>query len=318
MEGNKLQSHIDALHAFVSERGWRIIDEKAIQSGYQLTISDGAHKIPIAFFTSGKALIQGKDSPLRSELQKWWNTRKAPSSQPAIHSTTQSSFIETPALSPSPLASFAGTARIGCDESGKGDYFGPLVVSAVYVDAQSETRLQHLGARDSKTLPDNRILGMAEEIKKLCPNVVVPVEPQRYNELYAKTGNLNRLLAWAHAWTLEQLLEQVPCKLAIIDQFGDPSYVLNALREKGRQITIEQRTHAEEDIAVAAASILARARFVQILEQLSKSAGLALPKGASDPSIVAVGRGIVARGGKERLAAFAKLHFKTTEAILQN
>ncbi len=215
------------------------------------------------------------------------------------------------------LASFAGTPRIGCDESGKGDYFGPLVIAAVYVDAQSETRLQRLGARDSKLLTDHRMLGMAEEIKKLCPQIVVPVEPKRSNELYSKIGNLNRLLAWGHAWTLEQLLEQAPCKLAIIDQFGDPSYILNALREKGRQITIEQRTHAEEDIAVAAASILARARFVQMMEQLSKSAGVALPKGASDPSIVTVGRGIVARGGQERLAEFAKLHFKTTEAIMQ-
>lgn len=315
MEGNKLQFNIDALRSFVNERGWRIIDEKAIQSGYQLTVSDGANKIPVAFYLSGKALIQGKDSSLRSELQAWWYGKKTVSSEQTTSATTQSTLIKTPTVSP--LASFAGTARIGCDESGKGDYFGPLVIAAVYVDAQSETRLQRLGARDSKMLTDNRMLGMAEEIKKLCPNIVVPVEPKRYNELYAKTGNLNRLLAWGHAWTLEQLLEQVPCRLAIIDQFGDPSYVLNALREKGRQITIEQRTHAEEDIAVAAASILARARFVQILEQLSKSAGVALPKGASDPSIVSVGRGIVARGGQEQLAAFAKLHFKTTKAILQ-
>ena len=313
MEGNKLQASIDALHAFVAERGWRIVDEKAIQSGSQLIVSDGVNKIPVALYTSGNALIQGKDSPLRNELQTWWYGKKAGSSQQITAATAQASLIETPVVSP--VANFAGMARIGCDESGKGDYFGPLVIAAVYVDAQSEARLQTLGARDSKLLTDNRISVMAEEIKKLCPHLVVPVEPGRYNELYAKIGNLNRLLAWGHAWTLEQLLEKVPCKLAIIDQFGDPSYILNALREKGRQITIEQRTHAEEDIAVAAASILARARFVQILEHLSKSAGETLPKGASDPAIVAIGRRIVAHGGKERLAEFAKLHFKTTEAI---
>ena len=315
MEGNKLQPNIDVLRAFVQERGWRIIDEKAIQSGYQLTISDGANKIPVALYTTGRALIQGKDSPLRSELQAWWNDRQSAPGKPAVPATAQAALLEMPAVSS--LASFAGTARIGCDESGKGDYFGPLVIAAVYVDAQSETRLHSLGARDSKMLTDTRMLTMAEEIKKCCPHSVVPVEPTRYNELYARTGNLNRLLAWGHAWTLEQLLEKVSCQLAIIDQFGDPSYVLNALREKGRQITIEQRTHAEEDIAVAAASILARARFVQILEQLSKNAGETLPKGASDPAIVVVGRRIVARLGKEQLAAFAKVHFKTTEAILQ-
>lgn len=314
MEPTKLQSSIDAFRAFVQERRWRIIDEKAIQSGYQLTISDGSSKIPVALYTTGKALIQGKDSPLRSELQAWWSSKQTVPARPAAPTTTQSALIASPAVSS--LASFAGAARIGCDESGKGDYFGPLVIAAVYVDAQSETRLHSLGVRDSKTLTDTRMLTMSEEIKKLCPHSVVPVEPTRYNQLYARTGNLNRLLAWGHAWTLEQLLEKSPSRLAIIDQFGDPSYMLNALREKGRQITIEQRTHAEEDIAVAAASILARVRFVQILAQLSKSAGETLPKGASDPAIVAVGRRIVARLGKEQLAAFAKLHFKTTEAIL--
>lgn len=315
MEENKLQSSIAALRALVNERGWHIIDEKVIQWGYQLIVSDGNAKIPVDLFTTGKALIQGKESALRSELQAWWYGKQPASTKPAAPARLQAALIETPAISS--LARFAGTARIGCDESGKGDYFGPLVMAAVYVDASSEKRLHSLGARDSKLLTDTRMLSMAEEIKNLCPHMVVPVEPKRYNELYARTSNLNRLLAWGHAWTLEQLLDKVSCRLAIIDQFGDPSYVLNALREKGRQIAIEQRTHAEEDIAVAAASILARARFVQMLEQLAKSAEETLPKGASDPAIVAVGRRIVARLGKEQLAAFAKVHFKTTDAILQ-
>ena len=124
MEENKLQSNIDALRTLANERGWRIIDEKAIQSGYQLTISDGANKIPVAMFTTGKALVQGKDSPLRSELQAWCYGRQSASPQPATPTTTQASLIETPAVSPALLASFAGRARIGCDESGKGDYFG--------------------------------------------------------------------------------------------------------------------------------------------------------------------------------------------------
>src|ERR1051326_3847239 len=167
MEGNKPQPRIDALRAFVHERGWRIIDEKAIQSGYQLTVSDGASKIPVALYTTGKALIQGKESPLRSELQAWWNGRQNNPARSAAPAIAQSALMETPAVSS--LAKFAGTARIGCDESGKGDYFGPLVMAAVYVDGQSETRLQSLGARDSKTLTDARMLTMAEEIKKICP-----------------------------------------------------------------------------------------------------------------------------------------------------
>ncbi len=314
MDSIKLQSSIDALRTLVNERGWLITNEKAIDYGYQLTVSDGTSKIPVAFYTSGKALIQGNESQLKGELHAWWYGKKSVSSRPAAP-LMQPSFTETPTIAP--IASFAGKPRIGADESGKGDYFGPLVIAVVYVDEQSEARLQALGVRDSKLLTDTHMVNMAEEIKKLCPHFVVPIEAKRYNELYAKVGNLNRLLAWGHAWTLEQLLEKVSSKLATIDQFGDPSYILNALREKGRQITIEQRTHAEEDIAVAAASILARARFVQIMEQLSSSVGETLPKGASDPAILTVGQRIVARWGKEKLAEVAKLHFRTTEAILQ-
>ena len=114
------------------------------------------------------------------------------------------------------------------------------------------------------------------------------------------------------------MLEKVPCDLAVVDKFGDEFYLYEVLQEKGRQITIVQQAHAEVDIAVAAASILARARFVRQMEQLSKKVGKTLPKGASDPSIVVIGRELVAEHGKDILNVTAKLHFKTTEAILQS
>src|SRR5579884_3575952 len=294
MDESKLQSNIQALREFIHSKGWTIVSEKEVQSGYQLVVTDGATRIPISLYSSGKALIQGKVSALQSELTSWWYGRTASSTRNA-----------------------AGKARIGLDESGKGDYFGPLVIGAVYVDEHTEERLLALGVRDSKLLTDSRILALAEGIQTLCPHFVVPIEPKRYNELYNKIQHLNRLLAWGHAWTLEQMLEKVPGKLAVIDQFGDESYILQALREKGRSITIVQRPRAEEDIAVAAASILARAKFVQQLEQLSRRVGKVLPKGASDPAIIAVGRELAAESGKDILTEVAKLHFKTTQAILQ-
>ncbi len=315
MNESKLQANIDALREFARSNGWIIVDKKVIQSGYQLVVTDGITKVPIAFFYSGKVLIQGKPGELQTRLKTWWNARKASSTQSAASATTQSSLIKSPSITPT--ANFTGKARIGLDESGKGDYFGPLVVSAVFVDQQTEDRLKALGVRDSKLLTDNRMLAMAEEIKTLCPHFVVPIEPKRYNELYAKVKNLNRLLAWGHAWTLENMLEKVSCDLAVVDKFGDESYLRTVLREKGRQITVVQQTHAEEDIAVAAASILARARFVKQMELLSRRVGKILPNGASDPSIVTIGRELVAEYGKDILADIAKLHFKTTKVIFK-
>ncbi|MCA1838443.1 MAG: ribonuclease HIII, partial [Actinobacteria bacterium] len=120
-------------------------------------------------------------------------------------------------------------SRIGIDESGKGDYFGPLVIAAVYVTRETEQELVLMDARDSKRISDGRILEMAPDIRQLYPHSVVAIGPQRYNELYEKIRNLNRLLAWGHARALENLLERVDCGVAISDQFGDERYVLNAL-----------------------------------------------------------------------------------------
>jgi ribonuclease HIII len=206
--------------------------------------------------------------------------------------------------------------RIGIDESGKGDYFGPLVIAAVFVDATTQGELRLMQVRDSKKISDGRILEMAPDIKIVCPHSIIAIGPQKYNELYAKIKNLNRLLAWGHAKALENLLERgVTCERAISDQFGDERLILNALQEKGRTIVLEQRTKAESDLAVAAASILARAEFLLRLKRLSGEVGTILPKGAS-PAVELAAKMIIKKHGRERLESVAKLHFKTTKAVL--
>ena len=211
--------------------------------------------------------------------------------------------------------SLSSLNRIGIDESGKGDYFGPLVIAAVFVTPALEQDLALMQVRDSKKISDGRILELAPDIRLLCPHSLVAIGPQRYNELYAKIKNLNRLLAWGHARALENLLQQVECDLAIADQFGDERLILNALQEKGKQIRLVQRTKAESDLAVAAASILARAEFLQRLDRLSQELNTTLPKGAS-PAVELAGRMVVKKYGRDRLGTVAKLHFETTEQVL--
>lgn len=205
--------------------------------------------------------------------------------------------------------------RIGIDESGKGDYFGPLVIAAVFVDATTQSELALMQVRDSKKISDGRILEMAPDIRTICPHSIVAIGPKKYNELYAKIRNLNRLLAWGHARALENLLDKVSCERAISDQFGDEQLILNALQDKGRKVVLEQRTKAESDLAVAAASILARAEFLIRLKRLSDEVGTTLPKGAS-PAVELAARMVIKKHGRERLDSVAKLHFKTTQAVL--
>ncbi|MEO5658074.1 MAG: ribonuclease HIII [Nitrospiria bacterium] len=205
---------------------------------------------------------------------------------------------------------------IGVDESGKGDYFGPLVIAAVCVDTETAAMLRGSGIRDSKTLSDRKIADLSPEIEGLCRTSVVAIGPAKYNELYAKFKNLNKLLGWGHARAIENLLEAgCPASMALSDQFGDERFIKDALLEKGRLIRLEQRHRAEEDVAVAAASILARAEFVRRLAKLSEEAGLTLPKGASN-LVDAAARRLVKDRGAGALPVFAKVHFKTTAKIL--
>jgi len=203
--------------------------------------------------------------------------------------------------------------HIGVDESGKGDYFGPLVIAACYVGPEHLAELE--GVRDSKKLTDKQSLALSSVIRRTCPHAIVAIGPSKYNELYTKFMNLNRLLAWGHARAIENVLEQQPADLVISDQFADPAGLKRQLFEKGRSITLESRVRAEADIAVAAASILARAEFLRRLERLGQDFGCVLPKGAS-AAVVDAAKKFVSKHGGDKLGEVAKLHFKTTQTVL--
>jgi len=211
----------------------------------------------------------------------------------------------------------AEKGHIGTDESGKGDYFGPLVVAGVFLPEKHEKVLAELGVKDSKRFSDNRVRELAGLIKKGYTHSIVAIGPEKYNELYIKLRNLNRILAWAHSRAIENILEDVNCKLAITDQFGDKAFVLNALMKRGKSIELIQKPKAEEDLAVAAASILARAEFLTRLYFLSQDIGIELPKGAS-PLVEEAGVKLVKAKGAQALDKVAKKHFKTTARILSS
>jgi ribonuclease HIII len=200
---------------------------------------------------------------------------------------------------------------IGTDESGKGDYFGPLVIGGVYVDPPVKTLLQGLNVRDSKRISDSVIKELDFRIRSGCIYSVVVIGPEKYNLLYLKMKNLNRMLAWGHARVIENILMRVDCSRAISDQFGNELLIKNALLESGKKIKLEQMPHAEKDLGVAAASVLARAEFLRRMERLSQECGLDLPKGASS-LVDEAARKMVAKLGKDALNRFVKLHFKNT------
>ena len=207
--------------------------------------------------------------------------------------------------------------HIGVDEAGKGDYFGPLVVAGVFIRPEDVDFLKEIGVADSKKLSDQGVKKIAGELCSYFKDKInlVLINPQKYNELYARINNLNQLLAWGHARVIENLLLRVKCERVIIDQFGKKSFIEAALLKKGRQVKVKQMPRAEEDYAVAAASILARDVFLARLEKLGETYNLKFPKGCG-PRIKDVGRSFLAEYGKLELAKVAKLHFRTTQEIV--
>lgn len=213
-----------------------------------------------------------------------------------------------------PAALVDQTARIGVDEAGKGDFFGPLCVAGVFATSKQVLQLVEIGVRDSKTMNDSQILRLASEIRKICDHEVVRIPPARYNELYVKFKNLNSFLAWGHATVIEALNIRTKCKTVLIDKFANEFVVQNAVKQKKLQIDLEQKVRAESDVVVAAASILARAAFVEGMKKMSDFYGFEIPKGASK-QVIAAGKKLVALHGKEVLSMCAKTHFKTTNEI---
>ncbi len=208
--------------------------------------------------------------------------------------------------------------HFGVDESGKGDFFGPLVIAGVYVDRGIARKFLEAGIQDSKRIgSDARIHGLAETIRTTQGAIAstVTIGPERYNELYLKFGNLNSLLGWGHARVIENLLEQKPnCPRALSDKFADARVIERSLLQRGRAIQLEQRTKAESDLAVAAASILAREAFINWLDRRGKTLGVKLGRGVS-AGVKASARALVEKHGPEILKSVAKVHFRTAHEI---
>ena len=264
-------------------------------------------RLNVVLYNSGKLVVQGKQATdwvqfiLEPEiLQRVLPA--APDGAPLSEAPSPEGFSE----------------HIGIDESGKGDYFGPLVVAAAYITPTLTAPLTALGIRDSKRIKsDAKIQRIATGLRALSGfhYEELVLTPATYNQMIARMGSVNRVLAWGHATVLENLLDRVPsCKKAVADQFGPEHQIRNALKEKGKCIELIQRHKAESDPAVAAASILARDCFVRALEALSKKAGYPLPKGAT--TVRPAAEQIVREQGESMLDKLCKTHFRTTQQVL--
>lgn len=266
-------------------------------------------KVNVAVYTSGKLVIQGKGT---TDFVQFYL-------EPQLLGEARLGYEHI--LDPTMLE-----PRIGVDESGKGDFFGPLVVAGVFVNEAAARNLMEIGVKDSKLIKsDARIGDLAKQIRGVpgCVVDVVAMGPEAYNRLHARMRNVNDILGWGHARVIENLLAKVypeglgvDAPKAISDQFGNKRIIEQALMERGRKIKLVQRHKAESDLAVAGASIIARDEFVKRLGKLSKEMNVKLPKGASQAVLDAAAE-LIGKHGREALSKVAKMHFRTAQKVLE-
>ena len=206
---------------------------------------------------------------------------------------------------------------IGVDESGKGDFFGPLVVAAFGADHSESESLRQLGVRDGKLISENRLLAIARTLRTEYPHALVIVDPAEYNRRYGEIKNLNKLLADCHADAIGALAERYPADLAVCDQFGKTELISDRLSQRDLRLPLHQIVRGEQVVQVAAASIIARAVFIERLHALSREFGLELPRGAA-AQVDTAGRDFVKRHGSRALSEVAKVHFKNFARATQS
>ncbi len=287
------QEQADTLKQLLQERGLEFSDKPYAQ------FSAKAPNLSVTVYEKGpKVLVQGKRT---EEFIKF-------TLEPEVLKEVVFDYEEV-------TSSEQFEPHFGIDESGKGDYFGPLVIAGVYTDKWSARPLMDAGVTDSKKIgTPAKIRALAEKIRAV-PGVayeVISIGPAKYNEMHTSFGNLNRLLAWGHARVIQKLSEKRPeCPMALSDQFARKDVLESALKRQGVTIKLQQRTKAESDVAVAAASILARERFINWIDDASKAGGIKLPLGAS-AKVIEAGKSVLKTHGEEMLGKLAKIHFKTT------
>jgi ribonuclease HIII len=199
---------------------------------------------------------------------------------------------------------------VGSDEAGKGDYFGPLVVVAVRASPKERAELVKAGVADSKTLSDERVRVLAPALESRYAFASEVLMPEEYNRVYATFPSLNPMLAELHARVIRRLAQ--PGELVLVDKFADERLV--ASRLAGLELELHQRTKAEREPVVAAASVIARNLFLEGLKRLSEESAVELHKGAGEPTDHSA-REFVRLHGAAALARVAKMHFKNTQKV---
>ena len=313
----EFKSYLMSVHHKISEV-LDITKEKDINYGHQFVVEIAQAKLTLNIYNGKKGLtyVFSGDSALEKKVRELLGETKQSAAGLGDLADCGAGVTNAASANALPRGKWAGS-----DESGKGDFFGPLVVAAVVVDDSTAAKLSAAGVKDCKLLTDKKILELEEIIKEnVIDFSVLELKPKVYNLRYAQVtaqgGKLNQLLGYGHVAALSQVLERNhDCHAALIDQFTTSTVNVRELQKRFPNCQVRQQPRAEINLAVAAASVLARARFLRTMDELAKSVGeVSLPKGGG-PQTTACAQKIAQKLGKSQLENYVKLHFANYSRI---
>lgn len=256
-------------------------------------------KLEITVFLKGKLIIEGLET------------------KEFVEQILEPKILADKRYIPDKKGNFQFRERIGVNEIGRNDYFGPLVITSIYMNKKSFDALAPYDdfKKDVRRLSHEKTFQLSEIIKKNCRYSIVTIGPERYNELFEKMGDMDRLLAWGHSRAIENILFKVECDHVIVNQFGDKNLIIDALMKKGKTIRLRQQHNAENDIAVAAAAIVSRAEAIMRMEQLGEEVKMELIRG-NNTKVEKMAKELINRDGAAVLVKVCKLHFATTKRVI--
>lgn len=265
----------------------------------------------VTLYESGKAMFQGVSADIEAEM---WESIKKDKSDINYFMDNDKVNMGKKEEIVIPL----DISSVGSDEVGTGDYYGPIVVTASYVNKEDIPFLTELGVKDSKKLSDEQILRIVPKIIKKIPYKTIMLSNKEYNDNYGKNMNMNKIKAILHNKVLTEMVKNNNYEYIVVDQFESEKSYYNHLSEIPNPLKgITFITKAEDKcLSVAVSSLISRYIFIKEIDKLGDKYDIFLPKGANY-YVEDVGIKLVNKYGEKVLHDVAKLNFSNTDRILK-
>lgn len=302
-ESRKLNNHeSDYVREVLESMGWGSEIDKNQYVEWRMVNISGAVAV---MYTSGKLVIQGKENLVNEVLDQALGSEKLKDDDVSSIGLSEADLI------------------VGCDEAGKGEFFGPLVLAACYIPIEMRDEIVGLGVDDSKKLTDDKIITIVEKLQEKVLFELNIVNPGRLNQRWRKIKNISEIMAQEYAVIIKKVSNEIgdfkKQGAIVVDRFTKISSRMEKSLDEvgismgGDGVKCVQIPNGERYLSVAVASVLARAKYLEVMNDYELEYERKFPRGYS--GVVEFSEKFIEDFGSEVFQSVAKTFFKTSDAV---